>query len=448
MQTSHKRASVYTDGSTSARSTKPNSGASIHVTDEADTDIWSGGLVVRTDGNNFIAELAAAAIVVKACPPEFPITIRIDSKAAIGAITKGPVSERKRVCAAGRAWLNFCRKDFSSKNDHIKIEHVRSHIGLNNPEQRGNDKADELAKIFRNLGDTRGPALYFTHAEEKFLFSHNGKIVQSNIRSYLKSVVEKKMIEYLKVAPRQAEFFLAYPIQIRKQTRKAWKWAVENRDGRIWLYFIFGVLQRLPTQYCVNRHRNTEERFCLLCQSTEVENMDHLWTCPAMAKEQMEVQSAINTILQEIPLGNYAEPRQASLCRDWLRQAKALPHLNTSNVKLGTLVEDFWNKNKNKEFISKTAFVDALNSVVDNATKQSKEILCSDLLSILQAEFCLQVEACTNALCRSNLFAMWCSEHKDDQHFGALGSLLSVNFSGRNTFAFPPPNNSPNCHGP
>ena len=60
-------------------------------------------MVVRADGNNFIAEIAAAAVVLKACPSNgFNLKLRIDSTAAIGAITKGHVSERKRIRAAGR----------------------------------------------------------------------------------------------------------------------------------------------------------------------------------------------------------------------------------------------------------------------------------------------------------------------------------------------------------
>src|SRR5690348_15911670 len=105
MKASQKRAIVYTDGSTPPRSSKPNSGASIYVTDENHKEIWSGGIIVRTVGNNFIAELAAASIVINACPLQFSINLRIDSKAAIGAIAKGPLSERKRVRAPGRAWL-------------------------------------------------------------------------------------------------------------------------------------------------------------------------------------------------------------------------------------------------------------------------------------------------------------------------------------------------------
>src|SRR6185437_6051888 len=79
---------VYTDGSTATRS-KPRIRGPL----------WSGGLVVRADGNNFRAELAAAAVVLKACPKDTTLALKIDSTATIGAISKGIVSERKRVRA-------------------------------------------------------------------------------------------------------------------------------------------------------------------------------------------------------------------------------------------------------------------------------------------------------------------------------------------------------------
>jgi len=263
MEANQSPAIVYTDGSTSVRPTKPNSGCSIVVTDNKHSSVWAGGMVVRTDGNNFVAELAAAAIAIKACPPLFPLKLCIDSKAAIGALTRGAVSERKRVRAAGRAWLNFCRDDFARKAHHIQIQHVASHTGLETPEQRGNHQADEYAKIFRNLGDQKGPVLYFTHSEESFVFVHKDKCIQGDVRSYLKSAVEQKMVEIWKEdAPRQAEFFGAHPTQIKKQARLVWHQAIEKGDGRAWLYFIFGICQWLPTQYRINRHRVASCRSC------------------------------------------------------------------------------------------------------------------------------------------------------------------------------------------
>jgi hypothetical protein len=77
---------VYTDGSTSPQGKSPNSGSGIYITDEQHTPLWSGGFTVRTDGNNFIAELAAAAVVIKACPKNVSVRMKIDHRRTI----KGP----------------------------------------------------------------------------------------------------------------------------------------------------------------------------------------------------------------------------------------------------------------------------------------------------------------------------------------------------------------------
>ena len=66
---------AYTDGSTDKKSPSKNSGAGLVITDQQNNPIWTGGLVVRSDGNNFIPELAAAAIAVKAVPLEMHLTL-------------------------------------------------------------------------------------------------------------------------------------------------------------------------------------------------------------------------------------------------------------------------------------------------------------------------------------------------------------------------------------
>ena len=152
-----KKIIAYTDGSTTPRAKSPNSGSGIFITNANHEEIYSGGLIVRTDGNNFIAEMAAAAAVVKACPTSVQLVLRIDSMATIGAITKGTVSERRRVRAAGRAWMNLCRNDFIEKQEKIRIEHVSSHKGSVTPEQVGNDMADRLANSFRKKGEASQP---------------------------------------------------------------------------------------------------------------------------------------------------------------------------------------------------------------------------------------------------------------------------------------------------
>jgi hypothetical protein len=51
VQSRINKAIVYTDGSTSPNNKFPNSGCGIFITDEKHQPIWSGGMVVRTDGN-------------------------------------------------------------------------------------------------------------------------------------------------------------------------------------------------------------------------------------------------------------------------------------------------------------------------------------------------------------------------------------------------------------
>ena len=45
-----------------------NSGFGIVVMDEKDQTLYEGGGIVRSDGNNFIPEIAAAAITLHALP--------------------------------------------------------------------------------------------------------------------------------------------------------------------------------------------------------------------------------------------------------------------------------------------------------------------------------------------------------------------------------------------
>src|ERR1044071_3472895 len=184
----------YTDGSTNPKSNSANSGCGIVITDQSHQIIWSGGMKVRADGNNFIPEVGAISCMIKALPPDISMTLRSDSLAAIGAISKGRVSERRRVRAPGRSWLNFCREELLQKRASINLEHVSSHKGLQSPEQIGNDLADKLANCFRILGDGIPPVKYFMSAEEPFVLVHNGKVVQGDPRLYLKKVSCDRMM--------------------------------------------------------------------------------------------------------------------------------------------------------------------------------------------------------------------------------------------------------------
>jgi hypothetical protein len=84
--------------------------------------------------------------------------------ATIGALRNIRVSERKRILAPGRPWLNFCRADLIKKWSQIEFEHISSHKGTHTAAQKGNDLADKIANEHRLRGesDSAQPAPYFT----------------------------------------------------------------------------------------------------------------------------------------------------------------------------------------------------------------------------------------------------------------------------------------------
>ena len=122
-------------------------------------------------------------------------TLRIDSKAAIGAISKGAISERRRVRAAGRTWLNYCRNELNLKRKNINIEHVAAHKGNTLPEQIGNAAADELANRVRLSGEKQQPCPYFTRSEEPFILKLKDNLIQGDPRPILKRLEKEILAE-------------------------------------------------------------------------------------------------------------------------------------------------------------------------------------------------------------------------------------------------------------
>ena len=342
---------AYTDGSTTPLAKNPNSGMAIVITDQLHRPLWSGGGVVRADGNNFIPELAAAAIVIKACPKGLPLTLRMDSKAAIGAISKGLVSERRRVRAPGRLWLNFCRKDFLEKKHHIRVDHVSSHKGTLTKEQQGNDMADVIANEYRRQGERMSPCLYFMEDEEQFLLQHKNIIIQGDMRVYLKSLEKDKLLEVWKSsAPKQAKWASQHPIQVRNHSKNAWKWAIDRGEGIAWIYYIFAISQWLPTNhrlYYGDKSGYDREK-CKLCLLDAIEDTEHLLICPAFCKEHLMLQSRVRETIIKWHLP-FAEKTIDTLdnitCRKWFHIAKqtfsTTDHPALSHERLWILIMDF-----------------------------------------------------------------------------------------------------------
>ena len=144
-----QRLKIFTDGSTQMKGRKSeNSGFGIIVMDEKNQTLYKGGGIVRSDGNNFIPEIAAAAIVLNALPNHLYADIFIDSQATIAAIKEKPISERRRIRSSGRAWKAFIRSGMKGKTQQVQIHHIKAHEGVESLSQRGNDTADKMAKEY------------------------------------------------------------------------------------------------------------------------------------------------------------------------------------------------------------------------------------------------------------------------------------------------------------
>ena len=442
---------AYTDGSTAPRAKQPNSGSGIFITDMANNELWSGGLVVRTDGNNFIAEMAAAAVVLKACPPQLSLQLRIDSTATIGAITQGIVSERRRVRAAGRAWLNLCRSDFIEKERSIKIEHISSHKGLITAEQQGNDAADRLANRFRIKGESSQPAPYLLETEESLLFQHKNIVVQGDPRVYLKRLELQKMIaEWKEKAPKQAGWYLKHPTQVTKQAKNVWKWSTESGNGDAWLYFIFAICQWLPTNHRMNYTKEESLRKCNLCLSSAVEKMDHLLCCPALVKEHLQLKDDVKQKLRlwDVPYSSIPfKSRELEFRARWRAAARERVSPSITNARLDILTSAYWRSNITKPLVSTRSFMKDLTTSIGNRFSLPCVQLRHDLVALLAQIFTLQTHAFTDILNFSPLFDDWTSVNESDTAFGAKLWRTPSLHSGRNSFIFLAPNSQINFPG-
>jgi len=74
---------------------------------------------------------------------------------------------------------------------------------------------------------------YFTASEEPFILKFKENLIQGDPRIALKKLEEAKMIELWKQkAPKQAEFIKKHLIQMLRQAKRVWQWAINANDGK------------------------------------------------------------------------------------------------------------------------------------------------------------------------------------------------------------------------
>jgi hypothetical protein len=421
--------------------------------------VWKGGFSVRTDKNNFIAEMAAAATVINAVPKDIDCTMWIDSTATIHALQKGVLlSERKRIRSAGRIWLNWARPRLPS---HIKMQHVRSHTNGRDPKEIGNEAADFLANQFRAHGkrtDAEPPCLKW---EDPFYVVANNCVVQGDIRAWSKGNEQKELLKsWSERCPSQFRWMKRNRSQILRMAEEVWNWAIENGEGEAWIYFIFAVCDWLPTGRRMGK-RNTrkqgqadqESRFrqiCQLCLSGEVEDLEHLMHCPALHNELLQMNETVKRSMNKWGLlPGRLVPEGERIADRWVMKARihfAEQGVNTADDRLRQLARAWVNKGDMRGYSKfERAVEDRLSLLqckcvrVQSYPSRCGPSLPKDLLEIFVSELSLAVDGMVDALhLVDELFEEWWSNDSVDEQFGAKTDFFKQSAVGRNVFLNPP----------
>ena len=202
-----------------AREKVANSGLGIALYGSDKKLLWEGGMGIRTEGNNYVAELAAAAILLSSVPYQVHLTLFSDCLSAINTLGLPPLSERKRLRTPARIWAAM-GQDARQKRPDLVIQHVKSHQGTATFEQIGNDRADQMAKHYLGLTEHDKPITYYAIGDTKVELRHNEKTLSQDIRKFL-TLEKAEMLEEWKAAPRQGQLGVALPYKTRKTCQKS-----------------------------------------------------------------------------------------------------------------------------------------------------------------------------------------------------------------------------------
>ncbi len=107
---------------------------------------------------------------------------------------------------------------------------------------------------------------YFTSYEEEIVLFHEGTLIEGDIRTWLKKYEVDTALKNWKALKVSGQLIRRFPKQIPILAKEVWKSAIHFMDGVAWVYFIFAVCHRLPTNLRKHKHLNHEKICCNLCQ--------------------------------------------------------------------------------------------------------------------------------------------------------------------------------------
>jgi hypothetical protein len=138
--------------------------------------------------------------------------------------------------------------------------------------------------------------------------------------------------------------------------KEVWKWSIDHMDGRAWLYFIFAICGCLPTNHRTYQRIDPEKMVCNLCQSVEIEDVQHVFCCPALTRVNNNLRKAMYEVFKkwELPYYNIGELAETNIKKLWfnvLRDSFVEKHTNNipfklSETRLHQLIDDYWKANK------------------------------------------------------------------------------------------------------
>ena len=226
--------------------------------------------------------------------------------------------------------------------------------------------------------------------------------------------------------------------------------------GSAWIYYIFAVCQWLPTNHRIHYGDKSgyDREKCKLCLMNAVDDTNHIYICPALSKEQLELYNTLENKLRQWQVA-YAyktiESLEEKTCKIWFRKARSTfplsngSHMSISSERLKGMIKNFWHANQHRN-LSSTGCISNIQNVLERSCRscpvarvcnlQCNIKLPNDLLSLLILRLQLHLEGTTNALHRSTLFTEWCSTEASDRLFGAHGSILEQDLAGHNSFVF------------
>ena len=165
--------------------------------------------------------------------------------------------------------------------------------------QRGNDNADKMAKEFMAKAEEMKAAPYFTAYEEEIVLFHEDTLIEGDIRTWLKKHEVEKALNDCKAQPVAGKLIRKFPKQVPILAKEIWKSAIHCMDGVAWIYFIFAICHRLPTNLQKHKILNPGRINCNICQSGHVEDEEHLFVCPALAASHDNFRKAMDNVYRK-----------------------------------------------------------------------------------------------------------------------------------------------------